>query len=196
MIEVKNLVKEFAVTGKQKNEFASNKNYKKAVDDISFVCKPGRIFSLLGPIGAGKTTTLRIISTILKPTSGSVSVCGYNIQTESKQIRSKIGFLTGSTGLYERLTPNELVKFFADLNNIENSVFKTRKEELLNLLDMNEFANTRIGKLSTGMKQKVNIVRTIIHNPEVLVFDEPTASLDVITAKNIINLIRNCKEQN
>ncbi|MCB0707299.1 MAG: ATP-binding cassette domain-containing protein, partial [Saprospiraceae bacterium] len=115
---------------------------------------------------------------------------------DDQKVRSSIGFLTGSTGLYQRLTPNELVKYFADLYQIEASVFKKRKEELFDLLAVNDFANKRIGQLSTGMKQKVSIVRTMIHDPEVVIFDEPTSGLDVITAEHIIQLIRSCRDQN
>lgn len=196
MIEVKDLNKFFDISKQQQKEMNQNSSKLKVLDNVNFECKPGRIFSLLGPNGAGKTTTLRILATILSPSSGSVKICDLDVVNDAQKIRSKIGFLTGSTGLYERLTPNEIVKYFADLNGIENSAFIKRKDELFDLLDMNEFANKRIGKLSTGMKQKVNIARTMIHDPEVLIFDEPTAGLDVVTAKNIINLIRSCKEMN
>ena len=162
---------------------------------MSFTCHPGRIFSLLGPNGAGKTTTLRMISTIIKPTSGLVEICGFNAAEKPNEVRKRIGFLTGSTGLYERLTPDEVLKYFADLNDVSKADFEERKQHYYDLLDMNDFAGKRIGQLSTGMKQKVSITRTMIHNPEVVVFDEPTSGLDVITAENIIKLIRDCKTQ-
>ena len=177
-------------------EIGTQASQLRVLDNISFECKPGRIFSLLGPNGAGKTTTLRIISTILSPTSGSVKVCGHNIRKAASRVRSLIGFLTGSTGLSERLTPDELIEYFAKLNGIEKPVLEKRRDELYTLLGMHDFAKKRIGKLSTGMKQKVSIARTMIHDPEVIVFDEPTAGLDVIAAKNIIELIRDCKEKN
>ncbi len=162
---------------------------------VSFQCNPGRIFSLLGPNGAGKTTTLRIIATILASTSGQVKVCGIDLNENPGKARAKMGFLTGTTGLYERLTPNEMISYFGKLNGMEDNLVVERKNRLYELLDMHDFANKRIGKLSTGMKQKVSITRTMIHDPEVVVFDEPTSGLDVITAKNIIELIRDCKEQ-
>ena len=112
-----------------------------------------------------------------------------------KKLEKKIGFLTGSTGLYARLTPDELIKYFADLYNIPKNEFEKRKNELYDLLDMHDFKGKRIGKLSTGMKQKVSICRTMIHDPEVVIFDEPTSGLDVITAENIIELIKDCKKQ-
>lgn len=195
MIEISNLRKEFELNRQQKKELNTTANKAIAVDGVSLTARPGRIFSLLGPNGAGKTTTLRMISTIFKPTSGSIHICGINAIENPQEARKKIGFLTGSTGLYARLTPNEMVKYFADLYKIPKEEFEQRKNHLFSLLDMNEFANKRIGKLSTGMKQKVSIVRTMIHDPEVVVFDEPTSGLDVITAENIIKLIRDCKDQ-
>lgn len=195
MIEVKDLCKDFSLTKKQQAEMGVTDKTIRVLDRVSFRCEPGRIFSLLGPNGAGKTTTLRIISTILSATSGSVSVCGLDAGTQGSAVRAKIGFLTGTTGLYERLTPNEIVSYYARLNGVEKRDMERRREELFSLLDMHAFAGKRIGKLSTGMKQKVSIVRTMIHDPEVVVFDEPTSGLDVIAAKNIIDLIRDCKEK-
>ncbi len=200
MISVQNLVKIFPAKNnfffKKKSEAAEMPTRTNSVDNISFECKPGRIFSLLGPNGAGKTTALRMISTLLKPSSGKIIVANLDVEEFPTEVRSKIGFLTGSTGLYARLTPNEMVKYFADLNGLDDATFQKRKDELFTLLGVHEFANKRIGTLSTGMKQKVSIVRTMIHNPEVVVFDEPTSGLDVITAANIIELIRQCKAQN
>ena len=177
-------------------EIGTQASSLRVLDNISFECLPGRIFSLLGPNGAGKTTTLRIISTILSPSGGSVKVCGHDTAKEGAKVRSLIGFLTGTTGLYERLTPDELIAYFAKLNGIDKPVYERRRDELYTLLGMHDFAKKRIGKLSTGMRQKVSIVRTMIHDPEVVVVDEPTAGLDMIAAKNIIELIRDCKHRN
>lgn len=195
MIEVSNLSKEFPLSKKQMQELGAKEKSLKVLHDISFTCHPGRVFSLLGPNGAGKTTTLRIIATILAATSGTVKVCGIDLNENPSPARAKMGFLTGTTGLYERLTPNEVISYFGKLNGLDTNTIETRKEKLYTLLGMHEFANKRIGKLSTGMKQKVSITRTMIHDPEVVVFDEPTSGLDVITAKNIIELIRDCKDQ-
>lgn len=195
MIEVTNLKKEFILSRQQQKELNTKDKTALAVDSISFRCEPGRVFSLLGPNGAGKTTTLRMLSTIFKPTSGSIKIAGIDAISHPQEARKKIGFLTGSTGLYARLTPNELIQYFGDLYGVSKSDLKERKERLYTLLDMHEFQNKRIGKLSTGMKQKVSICRTMIHDPEVVVFDEPTSGLDVITAENIITLIRDCKTQ-
>ncbi|MFT5860644.1 MAG: sodium transport system ATP-binding protein [Flavobacteriaceae bacterium] len=195
MIEVSNLSKEFVLSKKQRKELDTTDKKAVAVSDVSFTCHPGRVFSLLGPNGAGKTTTLRMLSTIFKPTSGSIKIAGIDALTNSHEARKKIGFLTGSTGLYARLTPNELIQYFADLYGVPRGVCEKRKDHLYTLLDMHDFQGKRIGKLSTGMKQKVSICRTMIHDPEVVVFDEPTSGLDVITAENIIKLIRDCKQQ-
>lgn len=195
MIEIKNLYKEFELSKQQKRELNTTDNKAIAVNDISFTCEPGKVFSLLGPNGAGKTTTLRMISTIFKPTSGSIKIAGIDAIAQPQEARKKIGFLTGSTGLYARLTPNEMIDYFGALYGVEKSILKQRKEKLFDLLDMHHFAGKRIGKLSTGMKQKVSICRTMIHDPEVVVFDEPTSGLDVITAENIIKLIRDCKSE-
>ncbi len=195
MIRVEQLSKTFQLTKKQRKEAGLDSSSVLAVNNIDFECKPGRIFSLLGPNGAGKTTTLRMIATIMKPSSGKITVAGHDTVNESAEVRKKIGFLTGSTGLYNRLSANEIIKYFADLYGMEQSKFKQRKEELFGLLGINEFAHKRIGELSTGMKQKVSIARTMIHDPEVVIFDEPTSGLDVISSENIIGLIRNAKEQ-
>jgi sodium transport system ATP-binding protein len=200
MIVVKDLRKTFKLSRQQKREHKAEPGSRgdgtvDAVAGVSFTCRPGRIFSLLGPNGAGKTTALRMIATLLKPTSGSIEVAGIDAVKNPQEVRRRLGFLTGSTKLYDRLSANDLVKYYADLHGMDRAKFEKRKDELFTLLDMNDFAKKRIGKLSTGMRQKVSIVRTMIHDPEILVFDEPTVGLDVITAKHIIDLIRRCKDQ-
>ncbi len=196
MIEINSLCKRYKLSKQQKREMGDTQvRFIDAVKDVSFNCKPGRVFTLLGPNGAGKTTTLRMIATMLRPSSGSIKVAGYDTVEDGEKVRRRLGFLTGSTGLYDRLTPHEMVKYYADLNGIANSEFKTSRDELFARLGIEEFANRRIAKLSTGMKQKVSIARTIIHNPEVLVFDEPTSGLDVIASKGIIELIRTKKQE-
>lgn len=195
MIEIKDLRKEFILSKQQQKELNTKDSKSVAVNGISLRCEPGKVFSLLGPNGAGKTTTLRMLSTIFKPTSGSIKITGIDAVENPQEARKKIGFLTGSTGLYARLTPNELIAYFGELYGVSKTDYAQRKEKLFDLLDMNDFQNKRIGKLSTGMKQKVSICRTMIHDPEVVVFDEPTSGLDVITAENIIKLIVDCKAQ-
>ncbi|MBC8214110.1 MAG: ATP-binding cassette domain-containing protein [Candidatus Marinimicrobia bacterium] len=198
MIKINNVSKVFKLSRKQMKDIGdgfSSRNLT-AVDDVSLECKSGRIFCLLGPNGAGKTTLLRMIATMLKPTQGTISVNGFDTIKSPKSVRENLGFMSNNTALYDRLTTDEMVKYYADLNGMTKDEFQTRKEELFTLLDMHEFASRRIAKLSSGMKQKVSIARTMIHNPQVLIFDEPTTGLDVMTSRAIIQLIRNCKDDN
>jgi sodium transport system ATP-binding protein len=197
MIVVENLTKTFKVSREQRREMGPGfkGSTLDAVRDVSFSCKPGRVFTLLGPNGAGKTTTLRMIATMLKPTSGSITVAGADILRNPVEARRHMGFLTGTTGLYDRLTPDEIVRYYADLHNMDQQVYRRRRDELFTLLGIHEFARRRVGKLSSGMKQKVSIARTIIHDPQVVVFDEATAALDVVTSRSIIQLIKSCREQ-
>ncbi len=195
MISVQNLNKTFTLTKQQRKELNTDQKTATAVQDLSFSCQPGRVFSMLGPNGAGKTTTLRMIATLITPTSGQIHINGIDALSQPQEARKHIGFLTGSTGLYARLTPLEVIDYYADLYGVEKAAREQRKEELFSLLHMKDFLHKRIGKLSTGMKQKVSICRTMIHDPSVVIFDEPTSGLDVITAENIIKLIRSCKDQ-
>ena len=196
MIQVKTVIKDFTLNKKQRKEMGDEyKDTKilRAVDDISFECKPGRIFGLLGPNGAGKTTTLRMIATMLKPSSGTISVADYDTVKAGQNVRGEIGFMTGQTALYDRLTPTEMVNYIADLHGMDKASFQQRKNQIFDLLDMHEFADRRIARLSTGMKQKTSIARTIIHDPQVMVFDEPTSGLDVMTSRAIVDLIKSCR---
>ncbi len=194
MIHIKNLTKSF--TTKTGKGFKKESVTVNAVNEVSFECNPGRIFSLLGPNGAGKTTTLRMIAGIINPTSGTAIVDNIDISQGNDEVKKRIGFLTGSTGLYERLNPDETIDFFGKLYRIPEAKLKERKEYLFEKLGINDFRKKRVGQMSTGMKQKVSIARTLIHDPEVLIFDEPTSGLDVITADSIIDLIRESKENN
>lgn len=198
MIIVENLTKAFTLSRQQKREMGPEFSGKTvtAVDNVSFSCRPGRIFSLLGPNGAGKTTALRLIATMLQPTSGKITVGGFDAQKKPQDVRRRLGFLTGSTKLYDRLTPREVVKYYADLHGMDPMTFKRREEQLFHELGIDQYAGRRIGKLSTGMKQKVSIARTIIHDPEIVVFDEVTSGLDVIAARTIIDFIRRFRDEN
>lgn len=195
MIEVNHLTKVFKLSKEAQRELPESRRTRNltAVWDLTFTCRPGRVLSLLGPNGAGKTTTLRILATMLRPTSGSVSICGHDAVKASRDARRCLGFLTGATGLYDRLTPDELVRYYADLYSLPRDVFETNRDRLFALLGIQGYKNRRIGKLSSGMKQKVSIARTMIHDPDVVIFDEPTVGLDVITARAIIDLIRDCR---
>ena len=161
----------------------------RAVDSISFECRAGEIFGLLGANGAGKTTTLRLLATILAPTSGSAHVMGRDIQREPEQVRGALGFYSASTALYPRLTARETVEFFARINHFPADRVKARVEAVIERFGIAEYANARVDKLSSGMKQKVSIARTVVHDPPVLIFDEPTVGLDVLNALDMQKVI-------
>ena len=189
MIRVSELHKQFKVTKRMRKELgasAPDGDHIAAVDGVSFECRPGRVFGLIGPNGAGKTTALRMVATMLKPSSGTITVAGFDTALEPQEVRSNIGFLTGNTGLYDRLTATEMVRYHADLHGMDEGQFEERKRYLFGTLGMDGFADRRIARLSTGMRQKVAIARTIIHDPAVIVFDEPTAGLDVMTSRAIV----------
>jgi sodium transport system ATP-binding protein len=186
MIEVSNLAKHF---------IQKDGNIFKAVDNFSFSAGDGEIVCLLGVNGAGKTTTMRVLSTIFRPTSGTVRINGFDVVHRSQQVRENLGFLSGDTGLYNRLSGREFITYFGRLYGIEDDVINQRMEKMAELLDMKDFLEKRIDFLSSGMKQKVSIVRSIIHDPPVMILDEPTAGLDILTARNIVSFIRSCKEQ-
>jgi sodium transport system ATP-binding protein len=183
------------VQGVSKVYSGSMKDPVRALTNVSFVARPGRVFGLLGPNGAGKTTTLRIISTVLRPTAGSVRVCGYDTVTDAAAVRHKLGFLSGSTGLYERLTPTEVIDYFGRLHGIERSALARRRGELFSLLGIDPFRGRLCGTLSTGQKQKVTIARALLHDPPVLVFDEPTTGLDVLVARAVLEAIEGLRSE-
>ena len=166
----------------------------RAVDNVSFTCRPGQIYGLLGANGAGKTTTLRMLATILEPTDGTAILCGHDVIDEPEKVRANVGFLSTATALYPRLTAQEMVEYFGRLNGLDETTLKKRIEEIFNRLDMNSFRDRRCDKLSTGMKQKTSIARTLVHDPPVMIFDEPTLGLDIMTARTITAFIRECRD--
>jgi sodium transport system ATP-binding protein len=167
----------------------------RAVDGVSFRCQPGQIYGLLGANGAGKTTTLRMLATILEPTDGTARVAGYDVITEPHKVRASVGFLSTATALYGRLSAQEMVEYFGRLHGLPEDVLHQRIDEIFDRLEMDEFRDRRCDKLSTGMKQKVSIARTLVHDPPVMIFDEPTVGLDVMTARTIVGFIRECRQQ-
>jgi sodium transport system ATP-binding protein len=197
VIEVRSVTKTFRLSRQQKREMGSSfqGDSVDAVSNVSLLCRPGRVFALLGPNGAGKTTALRMIATTLRPTAGTIVVQGFDTVREPERVRATLGFLTGSTQLYDRLTPNELVRYYADLHGVARSDYMLRRNEVYAALDMNAYADRRISKLSTGMRQKVSIARTMIHDPDVLVLDEATAGLDVLASRGIVELIRQARDR-
>jgi sodium transport system ATP-binding protein len=186
MIEAHHLTKTFR--DKKRGEIV-------AVADVSFTCRPGQIYGLLGANGAGKTTTLRLLATLLKPTSGTARVAGHDVSAEPGQVRANVGFLAASTALYGRLTAREMVTYFGQLNGMDAAAISRRLQQLADELDMHEFLDRRCDKFSTGMKQKTSIARTLIHDPAVMIFDEPTLGLDVMTARSIVRFVRDCRDR-
>lgn len=167
----------------------------RAVDAVQFQCEPGQIYGLLGANGAGKTTTLRMLATLLKPSSGTASIAGHDILHDPNGVRARIGFISSGTALYARLTARETAEYFGRLYGVGEDTLNRRINELFSRLEMGGFENRRCDKLSTGMKQKVSIVRTLIHDPPVMIFDEPTLGLDVMMARTIVQFIRDCRQQ-
>ncbi len=163
---------------------------KRAVDGVSFQVEPGQIYGLLGPNGAGKTTTLRMIAGLLTPTDGFVRLAGHDPQVDREAAKRSLGYLTASTGLYQRLSPRELLNYFGELIGLDSRARRTRVDELIQWLDMGSFANLRCGGLSTGQKQRTNIARALMGDPPILIMDEPTLGLDVLTNRVVLDFIR------
>jgi len=184
MIDARGLSKSFV--DKKRGEI-------RAVDNVSFQCQPGKIYGLLGANGAGKTTTLRMLATILEPTAGTATICGYDVIEHPEKVRANVGFLSTATALYRRLTAQEFVEYFGRLNGLDEPTLKKRIDDIFNRLDMNSFRDRRCDKLSTGMMQKTSIARTLVHDPPVMIFDEPTNGLDIMTARTITSFIRECR---
>lgn len=184
MIEVKNLSK----------SYKSHKSIKRVVQDISFTAHDGQVFGLLGPNGAGKTTTLRTIATLLQPDSGTVTVDGLDVVTQSRAVRDRIGFLTGEMRLTGQLTGRELLRFFGQLDHMAKDRVERRMQELANDLEMTQYLDTPIAKLSSGVTQKVSIAVSLLHEPHVIIFDEPTSNLDVMATKIVSDFIRAAKK--
>lgn len=198
MIEVLGLSKTFARHRKRKERLPSadpredGRSFH-ALSDIEFIAPKGKITGLLGSNGAGKTTLLRILATSLKPGGGTARVDGEDIIERTLQVRRKVGFLSGNTGLYGRLTPYETLTFFGQMYGLRGRNLEQRIRQLVDELSIASFADQRCDSLSTGMKQKVSIARSLIHEPEVIIFDEPTTGLDVAAAKGILSFIERCR---
>ncbi len=166
----------------------------RAVDGVDLECREGEIFGLLGANGAGKTTTLRMLSTVLRPSSGTASVMGFSVDTDAQEVRRNLGFYSASTALYPRLTARETLDLFARVNQYPKDRVKERIEYLIDRFGISKYADTRIEKLSSGMKQKVSIARTVAHDPPVLIFDEPTVGLDVLNALELQRIIAELRD--
>lgn len=190
-----NLSKTFKLSKKQQKINKTTDKVKVAVNGLSFTAYKGEIYGLLGPNGAGKTTTLRMISTLIKPDNGDVMVDGVSISENPTKVRSKIGFLTSELKLEDFFTPNYLFDYFANLYNVDEEVAKKRKDEMFKKFDIESFKEVKIGDLSTGMKQKVSLVISLVHNPDIIIFDEPTNGLDIISAKTVTDFLIELKKE-
>ncbi len=167
----------------------------RAVDSIDFECRGGQILGLLGANGAGKTTTLRLLSTILKPSAGTAEVMGHDVALDPEGVRQQIGFLSSSTALYPRLTARETIALFGELGGLRGAELRRRVGEVIGRFGLTAFAEARVDKLSSGMKQKVSIARTVVHDPPVLIFDEPTVGLDVLNAIEMRKAIAELRDE-
>jgi sodium transport system ATP-binding protein len=181
MIEVRDLCKFFR--GADGSEVA-------AVDHIHFTVRPGEVFGLLGPNGAGKTTTLRVLCTVLTPSSGTATVAGFDVVAQASEVRHHVGFLSANTGVYDRMTAWEMVEYYGRLHEVPPDVLGPRMEELFATLQMQTFRDVPGAKMSTGMKQKVSIARALVNDPPVLIFDEPTAGLDILVQRAVLESIK------
>jgi sodium transport system ATP-binding protein len=180
ILKVKNITKKF--------------DHFVAVDHLSFSLKEGEVIGLLGPNGAGKTTTIRVIATILAPTEGTAEICGFDIKKDPEKVREHIRVLTTDIGVYERFSGRENLVYFGSLYNLTNKFLNKRIEEIINLLEMEEFIDKKTSKYSTGMRQKLAIARSIIHDPELIIFDEPTSGLDVLASQTVMQFMEKVKE--
>jgi len=195
MIEINNLTKIYKLNKKKMQELKTKDSIKRAADNISLTAKKGEIYGLLGPNGAGKTTTLRCIATLLKPTEGSVKVCGYDTVTQGEEVRKNICLLTNEIKLDPHFSPKYMFQFFGKLHGVDEATIEKRRKELFDYFEITEFENKRIEELSTGMKQKASIAVSLVHDPQVVIFDEPTSGLDIITARHVTDLLLKLREE-
>ncbi len=195
MIEINNLTKIYKLSKKQMAEQKTKKNMKLAVNDISLSAHRGEIYGLLGPNGAGKTTVLRCVATLLKPTAGDIKVCGYDTLSDPEKVRKNIAFLTNEIKLDPHFTPRYMFHFFGKLHGIEDKVIDERRKMLFDYFEINDFQDKKINELSTGMKQKASIAVSLVQNPDVIIFDEPTNGLDIVTARNVTDYLSILKEE-
>lgn len=196
LIKVENLSKSFKLSSKQQKIEKTSEKVRHAVRSLSFEAYEGEIYGLLGPNGAGKTTTLRMLATLIKPDSGDAFIDGCSIVNEPDKVRSKIGFLTSELKLEEFFTPNYLFDFFSSLHGISQETAQKRKNELFSRFGIDRFAEVKVADMSTGMKQKTSLAISLVHNPDIIIFDEPTNGLDVITAKTVTDFLIYLRDQN
>ena len=195
LLKVEKMKKIFKLSSKQQKLEKTKEKTKIAVNELSFEAYKGEVFGLLGPNGAGKTTTLRMLATLIKPDSGDAVIDDISLVNKPDEIRERIGFLTSELKLEEFFTPNYLFDFFSELHNVPDNIREERKKMLFDLFGISKFAEVKVADLSTGMKQNVSLAISIVHDPDIIIFDEPTNGLDVLTAKVVTDFILSLKEQ-
>lgn len=195
ILQARGLTKTFRLSAKQQKLEKTKEKVRTAVNNLSFTAYEGEIFGLLGPNGAGKTTTLRLLATLIRPDSGDAVMDGVSVVKQPDQVRSRIGFLTSELKLEDCFTPNYLFDFFADLHKVPPEVRDRRKTALFARFGIDRFAEVKVANLSTGMKQKVSLVVSIVHDPEIIIFDEPTNGLDVLTAKVVTDFLEELRSE-
>ncbi len=195
ILKVVNVSKTFNLSKKQQKLEHAKSKVKVAVNNLSFTAYKGEIYGLLGPNGAGKTTTLRMISTLIAPDNGEIFIKGIDIKKDPSLARKNIGFLTSDLKLEDFFTPNFLFDFFSNLHGVPVDVREKRKEKLFNRFGIDKFKEVKVGELSTGMRQKASIAISLVHDPEVIIFDEPTNGLDVLTARIVTDYLKELKEE-
>ena len=195
ILRVENLSKTFKLSRKQQKIERTDRKEIVAVDNLSFTANQGEIFGLLGPNGAGKTTTLRMLSTLIRPDSGDAILDGCSVVSQPSEVRGKIGFLTSELKLEDFFTPNYLFDFFSQLHQVDEATMQERKQQMFSRFGIDKFAEVKVANLSTGMKQKLSLVISLVHNPDIIIFDEPTNGLDVLTARTVTDYLQELREQ-
>lgn len=194
LFSVKDVTKTFTLSKKQQKILKTKESKKIAVKNLSFDAYEGEIYGLLGPNGAGKTTTLRIASSLIKPDAGDVFIQGISVVENPSEVRRHIGFLTSELKLEDFFTPNYLFDYFSKLHGIDEETIKHRKKMLFDQFGIHPFCEVKVSDLSTGMKQKVSLAISIAHDPNIIIFDEPTNGLDIITAKTVTDFLIDLKK--
>lgn len=195
ILRVEGLSKTFQLSRKQQKIERTERKAIVAVDNLSFTANKGEIFGLLGPNGAGKTTTLRMLATLIRPDSGDALLDGFSVVNQPEEVRGKIGFLTSELKLEDFFTPNYLFDFFSQLYGIAPEVMAERKAKMFERFGVNKFAEVKVANLSTGMKQKLSLVISLVHNPDIIIFDEPTNGLDVLTARTVTDYLQELRDE-
>ena len=195
ILRVAGLSKTFRLSRKQQKIERTSRKEIVAVDNLSFTANKGEIFGLLGPNGAGKTTTLRMLATLIHPDSGDAILDGYSVVSQPEKVRGKIGFLTSELKLEDFFTPNYLFDFFSHLHHVDEAVSRERKQQMFGRFGIDKFAEVKVANLSTGMKQKLSLVISLVHDPGIIIFDEPTNGLDVLTARTVTDYLQELRSE-